>query len=121
DGNGIIFFFAVHPSDYFRYGIVGNKLNRLGVRCGYKNDAKGQQGGFKHTGYGFTLYYERFFAVFIAARMGILIRNSKAGRSQNSILRSPDRNKKALTDQDLVTPQGIEPWAHRLRVCCSTS
>ena len=25
------------------------------------------------------------------------------------------------TDNDVVTPQGIEPWTHRLRVCCSTS
>ena len=52
NGDGVIFFFAMHPSGYFGYGVVGNKLDRLGVRCGYKNNAKGQQGDFKHTGYG---------------------------------------------------------------------
>jgi hypothetical protein len=64
-GNGIIFLFAVHSSGYFRNGIVGNKLDRLGIRCGYKNNAKGQQGDFKHTGYGVYALLERFYAVLI--------------------------------------------------------
>jgi len=67
---------------------VRDKPNRLGVGDGRKDDTKEQQGGFKHTGYGFTLYYERFFDVLIAVFAKILARIT--GYPQT------DGNKKAL-------------------------